>query len=331
MNKNFWKSKKVLVTGHTGFKGSWLLLLLKDLGSEVWGYSLEAEQNDNLFSQISTNLGNSFHHIVGDIRDYKKLLKSVKTINPDIVIHLAAQSLVKYSYKHPLNTYEVNLMGSLYLIEALKGIEKKCAVVMVTTDKVYENKESVHGYRENDRLGGYDPYSSSKACAEIAISSWRSSFCKINSIQKTNLLIATARSGNVIGGGDWAIDRIIPDYVKSIINRVSLNIRYPDSIRPWQHVLEPLNGYLKLAEYLYQTNNPLCEAYNFGPNNESNRTVLELIESISKDLPGEWINIKKERHDYETKVLKLQIDKSLKYLDWEPLWNFEMTVSKTGS
>ena len=255
INSSFWYKKRVLLTGHTGFKGSWLLLWLQQLGAQVFTFSLHPESKPNLFESLLsvTPPGNNWSHHIGDITDFKSVSSIVSLAQPDVVIHLAAQPLVRRSYEDPLGTWSTNLMGSRHLLEALKSLTHPCAVVMVTTDKVYENREWLHGYRETDRLGGHDPYSASKAGAEIAIHSWRSSFCGDGIHQTPNLRIATARAGNVIGGGDYAQHRIVPDCMRALISGEPIIIRNPKATRPWQHVLEPLSGYLRLSEVLLMT------------------------------------------------------------------------------
>ena len=242
LERNFWQEKRVLITGHTGFKGSWLLLYLLNIGAKVWGYSLEPEKEQSLFKQLNFDNESSFYKnkslksFYSDIRDLSKLKKCIEECQPEIVFHLAAQSLVLKSYEDPLETWQVNVQGSLNLLEALKSVNNFCSVILVTTDKVYKNKSLDIGYKENDELGGYDPYSASKAASEIAISSWKSSFCGKESFQTSNLGIATVRAGNVIGGGDWAKNRIIPDSIKALINNEPVKVRSPESTRPWQHV-----------------------------------------------------------------------------------------------
>lgn len=336
INKKFWSSKRVLLTGHTGFKGSWLMLCLQELGAEVWGYSLEPEPSPNLFRDLETNRPSSSQksdifwvNKIGDIRDQKLLENYFEKCQPDVVFHLAAQPLVRKSYKDPIETWSTNVMGSLNVLEACRSIKEKCAVVMITTDKVYENKEWNYGYREIDPLGGYDPYSASKASSEIVISSWRSSFCGELPFQKNNLGIASARSGNVIGGGDWALDRIVPDVMRSLIAKQVIKIRNPLSTRPWQHVLDPISGYLDLAEKLYENKTLFNQAFNFGPYVESNKSVQELVNEIFKSWPGKSHNIKEEIALHEANLLNLQIDKAYHLLNWKPTWNFKDTIIKT--
>ena len=327
----FWQGRRVLLTGHTGFKGSWLLLWLQQLGAEVWGYGLEPEPAPNLFRQLSLQKpsGDSWHHHIGDLADRDVLDRCVQQCQPEVVLHLAAQPLVRRSYDDPLGTWATNVQGSLHLLEALKPLQHSCAVVMVTTDKVYANREWNYGYREPDQLGGHDPYSASKAAAEIAISSWRASFCGTASHQTPHLRIATARAGNVIGGGDWAENRIVPDAIRSLEARQPIGVRNPNATRPWQHVLEPLGGYLCLAEALVMDPFPPCEAFNFGPQLESNRPVQELVNTILTHWPGEWIDQSDPGAPHEAGLLHLQIDKAHHRLGWQPRWDYATTIKRT--
>lgn len=326
-NKAFWLNKKVFITGHTGFKGSWLCLLLLYLGCDVYGISSSYPSNPCLFKQLE--LQERLTHFMGDIRDPVALKNIVLSVQPDVVFHLAAQPLVRESYRDPVNTWSSNVLGTINLMEALRPLKSLCAAVMITTDKVYQNKEWFYSYRENDPLGGYDPYSSSKAAAEIAISSWRSSFFGLDK-EHSNIILASARSGNVIGGGDWAVDRIVPDIVRSLMDSVVIDIRNPYSTRPWQHVLEPLAGYLLLAEALY-TKPSVSNSFNFGPSSEGNRTVSELVEEALKIWPGTW---KMQRHSdkmHEANLLNLATDLSCHELGWSPRWDFSQTISRTIS
>ncbi len=333
INNSFWKNKRVLVTGHSGFKGSWLLLLLGKLGAETFGFSLEPEIHQSLFKEIYPKIKEKkiiSDQYFGDINDLDNVSRYVKKANPDIVIHLAAQSLVREGYKNPLFTWRTNVLGSLNLLDALKKIEKKCSIVMVTTDKVYKNKEWVFGYRENDELGGDDPYSASKASAEIAVQSWRKSFCGNYDYQKNNLFISTARAGNVIGGGDWSKDRIVPDVINAIIKKDTLRLYNPFATRPWQHVLESLHGYLLLAEKMYLEPNIYCQEYNFGPNLESNQTVKYLANKIA-NVWGYPLKIIEESSNLrESKLLHLNFDKAYQELKWAPIWNIDKTITHTS-
>ena len=327
----FWAGRRVLLTGHTGFKGSWMLFWLQQLGAQVWTYALEPEPEPNLFRQLAEACpaGEGWQHQIGDLADLEALKALVLRAQPEVVLHLAAQPLVRRSYEDPLGTWATNVIGSLHLLEALRRLQHPCAVVMVTTDKVYENREWAYGYREPDRLGGQDPYSASKAGAEIAIASWRSSFCGQGSRQTPHLRIATARAGNVIGGGDWAADRIVPDAIRSLARGEPIPVRNPAATRPWQHVIEPLAGYLRLAEMLAQGAPPPCEAFNFGPSLASNRTVRELVETVLKHWPGEWIDQTDPNAPHEANLLHLQIDKAHHLLGWQPRWDYATTIART--
>ena len=328
----FWENRRVLITGHTGFKGSWLTLWLRHLQAKVWGYSQKPYPEPNLYRMLDEDPhvgAYTHHHYEGDLSDIDDLKSYVHKVQPEVVFHLAAQPLVRLSYSKPLETWSTNLQGTLNLLESLKCLNQKCAVVLVTTDKVYENKEWPYGYRETDRLGGYDPYSASKAAVEIAISSWRNSFCGSSSYQTPYLRIATARSGNVIGGGDWATDRIVPDAMRALSSGKSINVRNPNSTRPWQHVLEPLCGYMKLAETLHMAINPPCEPFNFGPQLDSNRSVSELVTCLLKYWPGDWTDQSGNSALHEALTLNLQIDKAHHLLGWNPRWDFNTTVERT--
>ena len=334
LDSSFWYGKRVLLTGHTGFKGSWLLLWLQELGAQVWTFALDVEAGPRLFSDLVYERppGERWHHQIGDLADLETLKSLVHQAQPDVVFHLAAQSLVRRSYEDPLGTWSTNVIGSLHLLESLRSLEHDCAVVMVTTDKVYENREWVHGYREPDPLGGHDPYSASKAGAEIAIASWRSSFCGLAAHQTPYLHIATARAGNVIGGGDWAAHRIMPDAMRSLSRGKPISVRNPSATRPWQHVIEPLCGYLMLAEALLSNKkNPPCEAFNFGPSLSSNRSVGDLVETILEHWPGSWLAQNDPFEPHEANLLHLQIDKSHHRLSWQPLWDFSTTIARTVS
>ena len=331
LDPSFWTGRRVLLTGHTGFKGSWLLLWLQQLGAEVWGYALEPELEPNLFRQLATACppGQDWHHVTGDLADRLALGELVQRSQPEVVLHLAAQPLVRRSYEDPIGTWATNVMGSLNLLESLRPLQHRCAVVMVTTDKVYENREWAYGYREPDRLGGHDPYSASKAGAEIAIACWRASFCGSQAHQTPHLRIATARAGNVIGGGDWAADRIVPDAMRSLARGEPIPVRNPAATRPWQHVIEPLAGYLRLAEALAHAAHPPCEAFNFGPSLASNRPVGELVATILEHWPGEWLDQSDPSAPHEANLLHLQIDKAHHRLGWQPRWDYATTLART--
>ena len=331
INPVFWRGKKVLLTGHTGFKGSWLGVWLSELGAQVTGVGLAPNTKPSLFNQLELKERLVASHIT-DIRDLKALTTIVEACQPEVVLHLAAQPLVRRSYTDPLGTWSTNVLGSLNILEALKPLQKRCGVVMVTTDKVYANREWNYGYRESDRLGGDDPYSASKAAAELAIASWRRSFCGTKKHQTPCLAIATARAGNVIGGGDWAADRIIPDAIRALAAGQTIEVRNPKATRPWQHVLEPLSGYLLLAENLVSKTsheNYYADAFNFGPSLEANRTVQQLIEEINEHWGGSWQNISEADAPHEANRLHLQIDKAHHQLGWHPRWSFKTTVERT--
>ena len=333
VNPGFWAGKRVLLTGHTGFKGSWLALWLSEMGAKVSGVGLAPDSDPNLFEQLGLERRLHAHHLV-DIREPEDLAAISDECHPEVVLHLAAQPLVRRSYRDPLGTWTTNVQGSLNLLEALKPLQHPCAVVMVTTDKVYANREWDYGYRENDRLGGHDPYSASKAAAEIAIQSWRSSFCGNAAHQTPRLAIATARAGNVIGGGDWAEDRIVPDAMRALAQGETIQVRNPRAIRPWQHVLEPLGGYLLLAEKLAgaltcSSPNPFAGAFNFGPPLEANRPVHQLIEEALLHWPGQWVDLSDPEAPHEAGRLHLQVDKAHHQLGWSPRWAFCTTIAHT--
>ncbi|MGC3959356.1 MAG: CDP-glucose 4,6-dehydratase [Verrucomicrobiota bacterium] len=320
--------KKVFITGHTGFKGAWLTEWLLNLGAKVTGFSLPPPTQPSLFDQLG--LADRIHHIVGDVRDAQALSAAVMATQPDFIFHLAAQPLVRESYRTPVETYDTNVMGTIHLLEAARNLQKPCAVVCVTTDKCYENKEWVHGYREEDPLGGYDPYSSSKAAAEIAIAAWRRSFFKEHPVK-----IASARAGNVIGGGDWAADRIVPDCIRALQKREVIAVRNKHATRPWQHVLEPLSGYLWLGAVLAKPNlmdfsaDHYCSAFNFGPGHDANRTVAQLVEQLLKHWPGRWADRSDPKAVHEANLLQLTTDKANALLRWSPAWSFVEAAQET--
>lgn len=327
----------MFVTGHTGFKGSWLTLWLLSLGAEVWGFSLPPEPGRSLFTDLGLDQLSGcadwgcLQHRLGDVCDLEALSCWVQEAQPQVVLHFAAQPLVRRSYRDPLGTWATNVQGSLNLLEALKPLRHPCCAVMVTTDKVYANQEWDYGYREEDRLGGHDPYSASKAAAELAIASWRASFCGSGVHQTPNLAIATARAGNVIGGGDWAENRIVPDAMRSLAAGEAIPVRRPDATRPWQHVLEPLGGYLLLAEKLATAGQAYASAFNFGPALEANRSVRELVETVLAHWPGSWRDLSDPDAPHEAGRLHLQIDKAHHQLGWQPRWPFATTVERTVS
>jgi len=327
IDKNFWKKKRVLITGHTGFKGSWLCLWVHSLGAIVTGYALTPPTDPSLFELCK--IDNLFTSITGDVRNSELLNKAMLAASPEIIIHMAAQSLVRDSYKDPVGTYSTNVMGTLNLFEAVRKCKSIKAVINVTTDKCYENREWLWGYRENEPMGGYDPYSNSKACSELVTSSYRSSFFNPKDYDTHGIGIASARSGNVIGGGDWAPDRLIPDCVRSILKGEKILIRNPQAIRPWQHVLEPLSGYLMLAEKLYEKGPRYGEPWNFGPNDDD----VKPVEWIVKKVCEKWghnalYEIDKRKHPHEANYLKLDCSKAKTKLEWHPKWNIEQAIDK---
>jgi len=325
-DRAFWQGRKVLLTGHTGFKGGWLALWLNELGAQVTGLALAPKGQHNLFEQLQ--LERLIDHRLGDIRDPDQLKAIVAETQPDVVFHLAAQPLVRLSYQEPTATWATNVMGTIHLLEALRLRDQPCSAVLITTDKVYRNNEWLYGYRENDPLGGHDPYSSSKAAAEIAIASWRSSFCGTSAHQTPHLRVASARAGNVIGGGDWALDRIVPDAMRALSRGEMIGVRNPGATRPWQHVLEPLGGYLRLAENL-SSSAELASAFNFGPQLEANRPVHELVEEALRHWPGQWQDQSDPSAPHEASLLNLVIDKAHHQLGWAPRWDFATTVERT--
>ncbi len=323
--REFWNGKKVLITGHTGFKGSWLAFWLNSLGAEVGGYALAPEDSPNLFENL--DLANQIDSTIGDVCDLPHFEKTLQTFQPQIVFHLAAQSLVRRSYRQPIETYQTNVIGTVNILDAIRRADFVKSVVVITTDKVYENNEWHWAYRENERLGGFDPYSNSKACAELAVAAYRNSFFA----EKSDCLIATARAGNVIGGGDWSEDRLLPDVFRSLIFGNALEIRNPHSIRPWQHVLEPLSGYLRLAEKLYAGEKSFAEAWNFGPSEEDSKPVGWILEKI-KIIWNEPVNWKigTEKQPHEARLLKLDSTKAKHELNWLPKLNLNEAVKLTA-
>ncbi len=328
---DIYKGKRIFLTGHTGFKGSWLNLWLKSLGAEVYGYALAPNTNPSHFELLGGN--KEFRGVFADIRDRENLKQSLRSFNPDIIFHLAAQPLVRESYKNPVATFESNVIGTLNILDCARELESLKAIVVITTDKVYENKEWIWGYRENDALGGYDPYSASKACAEIVTDSMRNSFFNINEFGKSHqVLIATARAGNVIGGGDWSEDRLIPDVIKAVCANKSVKIRNPKSTRPWQHVLEPLRGYLMLGEKLLEGKKEFATAFNFGPNLQDNLRVEEILK-ITKNLwdKVDYVLECDSNAPHEAGLLMLDVAKAQKLLNWEPVMNSLESIKYTIS
>lgn len=327
INPSFWENKRVFLTGHTGFKGSWLSIWLHSMGAKVTGYALAPPTQPSLFEEA--NVGELIHSIIGDISDVDALDKAMQEANPEIVIHMAAQPLVIESYKNPVETYSTNVMGTVYLFESVRKCSSVKAVINVTTDKCYENKEWVWGYRENEPLGGYDPYSNSKACSELVTSSYRNSFFNPTDYDNHGVAIASARSGNVIGGGDWAENRLIPDCVNSLVNNEPIHIRNPHAIRPWQHVLEPLSGYLLLAEKLYNHGPEYAEAWNFGPNDEDAKPVEWIVQKMIEKWDGQAsYKVDEGDHLHEAGYLKLDCSKAKIQLGWQPHWSLETAIEK---
>jgi len=329
MDPLFWKGKKIFVTGHTGFKGSWLCLWLHALGASVTGYSLAPPTEPNLYRLCRLEDWVTTSHLA-DIRNFNSLSTALQHAAPDLIFHFAAQPLVRQSYQNPLESYQTNIMGTVHLLEAVRraanrGIPIK-AVINVTSDKCYENQEWIWGYRETDPLGGKDPYSNSKACAELVTASYRETFFKDSD---HSVAVATVRAGNVIGGGDWAKDRLVPDVLRSFLEEKPVRVRYPKAVRPWQHVLEPLHGYLLLAQKLVVEGGTFAEAWNFGPDEQDVRTV----EQVVKDLCEKWggnasYELEQGNHPHEARILKLDSSKAKLRLGWHPQWDLDMALTK---
>ena len=325
---NVYKGKRVLVTGHTGFKGSWLSIWLRELGAEVIGYSLEPYTEKDNF--VLSHLSEKIVDIRGDIRDRKHLREIFDKYKPEIVFHLAAQPLVRFSYDIPVETYETNLMGTINILEEIRNCGNTKIGIMITTDKCYENKEQIWGYRENEAFGGYDPYSSSKGACEIAIQSWRNSFFNPKDYEKHGKSIASVRAGNVIGGGDWAKDRIVPDCIRALEEDRDIEIRSPKSIRPWEHVLEPLSGYLLLGQKMMEDPIKYCEGWNFGPNLDAIVNVWEVAEKIVKNYgKGNLKDISDPNALHEAKLLLLDITKSRFELEWKLILTIDESIELT--
>lgn len=318
MDSSFWSGRRVFLTGHTGFKGSWLSLWLQKLDAEVTGFALEPPTTPSLFDEARVAEG--MRSIVGDIRDRIALAKAMATARPEIVIHMAAQSLVRYSYQAPVDTYATNVMGTVNVLDAVRDTPGVRAVINVTSDKCYENREWMWGYRENEPMGGYDPYSSSKGCAELATSAYRFSFFNPSDYAKHRVAVATVRAGNVIGGGDWAKDRLVPDILGAFGRGESVNVRNPHAIRPWQHVVEPLRGYLTLAEKLLSDGPAYAEGWNFGPNDEDAKPVNWIVEQMaSRWGEGARWQLDSGEQPHEANYLKLDISKARSRLSWHPV------------
>ncbi len=320
--------KRVFVTGHTGFKGSWLIKILYDLGAIVKGYALAPENEINLYTEINGDL--LCESVLSDLRDREALKKAVLDFQPDYIFHLAAQPLVRLSYEIPSETFEVNAIGTANLLDAIRFLDKKCNIVLITTDKVYHNNEWEHPYKEIDRLGGYDPYSASKACSELVIDSYKNSFFNLNKYDQHQKAIAVGRAGNVIGGGDWSKDRLIPDIIKALNANKEVVIRNPKAVRPWQHVIEPLFGYLELGLKLNLDPIKYAQAYNFGPNIDDALSVEEMVVKFIKNWGAGRYNVElNSNNPHEAGLLKLDINKALNDLNWKPILNAQAAVELT--
>lgn len=321
LTPDFWRGKRVLLTGHTGFKGSWMSLWLESMGASLHGLALQPPTSPSLFDEA--HVAEGMHSHIGDIRDFTTVQRVMNEVRPEIIIHLAAQPLVRYSYQAPVETYATNVMGTLHVLEAARQVGTVKAIVNVTTDKCYENKEWAWGYREDEPMGGHDPYSNSKGCSELVTGAYRKSF-----FQSEGVALASARAGNVIGGGDWALDRLIPDILRAFEKSQPVVIRNPYSTRPWQHVLEPLSGYLLLAEKLYNDGQSWAEGWNFGPQDDDARPVQwivdELVQSWGQD--ASW-QLDVGNHPHEANYLKLDISKAKARLGWQPKWNLSIALN----
>ena len=323
MFNSIYKGKSVFVTGQTGFKGSWLCLWLEHMGAAVTAYALKPATEPNHFASI----GMKGHSIIGDVSRYDTLAAQLAKCQPEVVFHLAAQASVLYSYDHPLETFSSNVMGTANLLEACRQVPSVRAVVIVTTDKCYENKEWLLGYKEDDRLGGHDPYSTSKACVELVVSAFRRSYLK-----DSPMLVASARAGNVLGGGDWVADRLVPDVMRATDQKKKVVIRNPESVRPWQHVLEPLSGYLLLGQLLLEGRREFAHAWNFGPDDESHMNVLAVVKNIQKYWPEVAYEISPATvKPHEARMLKLDCSKAKGLLNWKPVWGHDVMLEKTAS
>ncbi len=322
VNKSFWNNKKVFITGHTGFKGSWITLWLMNMGSIVKGFALVPNTIPSLFNQL--NLKKEINSTTGDIRDLKNLTNSMVNFNPDILIHMAAQPLVRFSYQEPIQTYTTNVIGTANVLEASRKCKNLKSIISVTSDKCYENREITRGYKENEAMGGHDPYSSSKGCAELVTSAYKRSFFNCSN----SASIASVRAGNVIAGGDWSKDRLIPDIIRAFEKSEKVVVRNPNSIRPWQHVLEPLSGYLVLAEKLYLYGDQFSGGWNFGPNDEDCKSVRWILDEMVH-LWGDNVGWCLDNNDnpHESTFLKLDCSKAKRLLKWEPKLNLEQTLS----
>lgn len=328
VDPDFWNGKRVFLTGHTGFKGGWLSLWLSSMGAKVTGFALAPNTTPNFYEVVGFEDKLEKSHI-SDIRDLKKLQDAMRDAQPEIVIHMAAQPLVRYSYDNPVETYATNVMGTVHVLESIRALVCVRAAVIVTTDKCYENQEWAWGYRENEPMGGHDPYSNSKGCAELVTSAYRQSYFSPNKYNQHRVAIASARAGNVIGGGDWSQDRLIPDAIKAFESNQPLMIRNPLATRPWQHVLEPLSGYLVLAQALFREGPQFNGAWNFGPRDEDARPVQEVVNLLIKnwDAAASWTQDEKEQ-PHEAHALKLDCSKAHQYLKWSAKWSLETAISQ---
>jgi CDP-glucose 4,6-dehydratase len=330
MNRAFWHGRRVLVTGHTGFKGGWLSLWLQALGAKVSGFALPPPTVPSLFdtARVAEGMDSKF----ADLRDAQQVLAAVRAADPEVILHLAAQALVRQSYADPIATYATNVMGTVHLLEAARSAPALRSVVVVSSDKCYENREWLWGYRENDAMGGFDPYSSSKGCVELVTAAYRNSYFPASRYSEHGVGIATARAGNVIGGGDWAVDRLIPDCLRALEARVPIRIRSPDAVRPWQHVLDPLAGYLMLAERLHVDGERFVEAWNFGPADDDTRPVRWVVERLVRHWANgaSWETASKPQ-PHEANCLKLDCSKARARLGWHPRWPLDVAIAKTAA
>ena len=328
MTPEFWSGKRVFVTGHTGFKGSWISLWLQSMGAKVIGYALPPPTSPSLFEEA--RIAEGMVSLEGDIRNLDQMHKAMLEHQPDVVFHMAAQSLVRYSYQNPIETYSTNIMGTVNVLEAVRRTPSVKAVVVITTDKCYENREWVWSYRENEPMGGHDPYSSSKGCAELVTAAYRQSY--FEKTPKNSVAIASVRAGNVIGGGDWAADRLIPDMFRAVTEGRPVVIRNPDAIRPWQHVLEPLSGYMLLAQKLYESGSDYAEGWNFGPGEDDARPVQWIVERLT-ELWGDGANLTldQKEHPHEANYLKLDSSKARMRMGWKARWTIKQALENTVS
>ncbi|UDJ84208.1 CDP-glucose 4,6-dehydratase [Kosakonia oryzae] len=327
IDASFWKGKRVFITGHTGFKGSWLTLWLQSMGAVLKGYSLNPPTEPSLYESAAVD--DLIDSTIGDIRNFDQLHAAISDFRPEIVFHMAAQPLVRLSYDEPIETYSTNVMGTVHLLEAVKRVGGVKAIVNITSDKCYENREWVWGYREHEAMGGYDPYSNSKGCAELVASAYRNSFFNEKDYAKHGVALASVRAGNVIGGGDWAKDRLIPDILRSFENNQTVIIRNPHAIRPWQHVLEPLSGYITIAQRLYEEGPAFAEGWNFGPREDDAMPVQFIVETMVKIWGDDaaWL-LDGNEHPHEAHYLKLDCSKARMRLGWQPRWNLVETLER---